>query len=118
MQYSQLNDCTYCVGMRVQNSSSSLTECQLSRIYRVQAGNVQNCGMALDDVCMEECSISNTASSANPVIAFDHAQRCGSRCLGELCGAQPYLWQVHALVHLRKYLGACKCSYLHCKLYN
>ncbi len=25
------------------------------------------------------------------VITFDHAQRCGSHCPGELCGAQPYL---------------------------
>ncbi len=52
---------------------------------------------------MEECSIRNTTSSANVLIAFYHAQRCGSHCLGELCGAQPYVWQVHGLVHLRKY---------------
>ena len=36
----------------------------------------------------------------------------------ESCGAQPCLWQVHGLVRLRKYLGACKFSYLHSKIYN
>ena len=46
------------------------------------------------------------------VITFDHAQRRGSHCPGELCGAQPYLVASHGLVHLRKYLGACKCTCL------